>query len=57
LFINLAFRSSFQNTGGGATAFAGFLGFYAACIAVTYVVYLRKVSTEAGVRELAYAGV
>lgn len=57
LFINLAFRSSFQNTGGGAVAFASFLGFYAVCIVVTYVVYLRKVPTAAGARELAYAGV
>ena len=52
LFINLAFRSSLQNTGSGATAFAGFLGFYAVCIVVTYVVYLRKVPTAAGAREL-----
>jgi NNP family nitrate/nitrite transporter-like MFS transporter len=57
LFINLSFRSSFQNTGSGATAFAAFLAFYAVCVVVTYVVYLRKVPTESGVRELAYAGV
>jgi NNP family nitrate/nitrite transporter-like MFS transporter len=57
LFINLAFRSSFQNTGSGAMAFTAFLIFYGSCIAVTYAVYLRKVPTEAGVRELAYAGV
>lgn len=57
LFINLAFRSSFQNTGSGVIAFSSFLGFYAACIVVTYVVYLRRVPTAAGARELAYAGV
>jgi NNP family nitrate/nitrite transporter-like MFS transporter len=57
LFINLAFRSSFQNTGGGTTAFIAFLSFYGVCIVVTYVVYLRKVATATGVRELAYAGV
>jgi MFS transporter, NNP family, nitrate/nitrite transporter len=57
LFINLAFRSSFQSTGSGVTAFVAFLMFYGVCIAVTYAVYLRKVPTPSGVRELAYAGV
>jgi MFS transporter, NNP family, nitrate/nitrite transporter len=57
LFINLAFRSSFQSTGSGVTAFVAFLVFYGVCVAVTYAVYLRKVPTATGVRELAYAGV
>jgi NNP family nitrate/nitrite transporter-like MFS transporter len=41
LLINLAFRSSFQATQSGAPAFWAFLAFYAACMAVTFVVYLR----------------
>jgi MFS transporter, NNP family, nitrate/nitrite transporter len=57
LFINLAFRSSFQNTGSGVAAFVAFLGFYGVCVGVIYVVYLRKVPSASGVRELAYAGV
>ena len=57
VFINLAFRSSFQSTGSGTTAFSAFLVFYGVCVVVTYAVYLRKVPTPAGARELAYAGV
>ncbi|HEY3259633.1 MAG TPA: nitrate/nitrite transporter [Pseudonocardiaceae bacterium] len=57
LFINLAFRSSFQTTGSGTTAFAAFLVFYTVCGAVTYAVYLRKVAIPSGARELAYAGI
>lgn len=57
LFINLAFRSSFLSTGSGVAAFWSFLGFYAVCVVVTYAVYLRKVTSASGARELAYAGV
>jgi MFS transporter, NNP family, nitrate/nitrite transporter len=57
LFINLAFRSSFQNTGSGVTAFLAFLVFYGVCVLVTYAVYLRKVVSVDGARELAYARV
>ncbi|GAA4943056.1 NNP family nitrate/nitrite transporter-like MFS transporter [Actinomycetospora succinea] len=42
LLINLAFRSSFQATGSGAPAFWAFLAFYAACMAVTAGVYMRR---------------
>ncbi|RKN39804.1 nitrate/nitrite transporter [Streptomyces hoynatensis] len=41
LGINLAFRQSFLATGSGAGAFWAFLGCYAACMAVTWFVYLR----------------
>ncbi|MFJ3585346.1 nitrate/nitrite transporter [Streptomyces sp. NPDC090127] len=42
LGINLAFRQSFQTAGTGTGAFVGFLLFYAACMAVTWAVYLRR---------------
>ncbi|MFG2332311.1 nitrate/nitrite transporter [Streptomyces sp. NPDC048604] len=41
LGINLAFRQSFQTAGSGTSAFLAFLAFYAACIVVTWAVYLR----------------
>ncbi|MFF7183045.1 MFS transporter [Streptomyces sp. NPDC008121] len=42
LGINLAFRQSFQTTGSGTWAFVAFLAFYAAALAVTWAVYLRR---------------
>ncbi|MET7993169.1 nitrate/nitrite transporter [Amycolatopsis sp. NPDC005232] len=42
LFINLAFRQSFADAHSGIPAFVGFLVFYAVCVGVTWVVYLRK---------------
>ncbi|PVZ08521.1 nitrate/nitrite transporter [Actinomycetospora cinnamomea] len=45
LLINLAFRSSFQSAQSGAPAFWAFLGFYAACMAVTFLVYMRHART------------
>ncbi|WP_406861212.1 nitrate/nitrite transporter [Streptomyces sp. HUAS MG47] len=42
LGINLAFRQSFQTAGTGTSAFVAFLAFYAACIVVTWAVYLRR---------------
>ncbi len=42
LGVNLAFRQSFGSTGEGVGAFVAFLGFYAACSAVTWAVYLRR---------------
>jgi MFS transporter, NNP family, nitrate/nitrite transporter len=42
LLINLAFRQSFLTTKSGIPAFWSFLVFYAACVLVTYVVYLRR---------------
>ncbi|MEU6643661.1 nitrate/nitrite transporter [Saccharomonospora sp. NPDC046836] len=57
LFINLAFRASFQSTGSGVVAFWSFLVFYAACIVVTYVVYLRgPIAKTAADRKLELAG-
>ena len=58
LFINLAFRQSFLTAQSGVPAFWSFLGFYALCVAVTYVVYLRPapIAVPAHPR-LAYAGV
>ncbi|QGZ52898.1 MFS transporter [Streptomyces sp. QHH-9511] len=42
--VNLAFRAAYGSEGGsGAPAFLAFLGFYALCVAVTWVVYLRPV--------------
>jgi NNP family nitrate/nitrite transporter-like MFS transporter len=57
LFINLAFRQSFMSAGSGDPAFWSFLAFYAVCVVVTYVVYLRPVPTETAHPRLAYAGV
>ncbi|WP_405780348.1 nitrate/nitrite transporter [Streptomyces sp. NBC_00859] len=42
LAINLAFRQAFGSGGTGTPAFVAFLGFYAACAAVTWAVYLRR---------------
>ncbi|MEU8778899.1 nitrate/nitrite transporter [Streptomyces sp. NPDC048606] len=42
LAINLVFRAAFLGSGSGTTAFVTFLGFYAACCAVTWAVYLRR---------------
>ncbi|MFG2819398.1 nitrate/nitrite transporter [Kitasatospora sp. NPDC048365] len=40
--VNLVFRASYGHPGGGGTgAFLAFLGFYAVCVVVTRVVYLR----------------
>jgi len=41
VFINVAFRFSFDATGAGTAAFTGFLVFYASCIALTWREYLR----------------
>ncbi|GAA4665769.1 nitrate/nitrite transporter [Amycolatopsis dongchuanensis] len=54
LFINLAFRQSFMNTGSGVPAFVGFLVFYGICFVVTWAVYLRR--SEVGDNQLALAG-
>ncbi len=42
LLINLAFRQSFLTTKSGVPACWSFLAFYAVCVVVTYVVYLRR---------------
>ncbi|MGW4161583.1 nitrate/nitrite transporter [Streptomyces sp. NPDC004788] len=53
LGINLAFRESFSSTGSGTGAFVAFLVFYAACMTVTWAVYLRRPSTVAPVPDTA----
>ena len=51
VLINLAFRQSFLVTKSGVPAFWFFLGFYGACVVVTYVVYLRGAAAVAsGIR-------
>jgi NNP family nitrate/nitrite transporter-like MFS transporter len=41
VLVNLAFRQSFMTTGTGDSAYLVFIAFYAVCVAVTWVVYLR----------------
>ncbi len=57
LFINLAFRQSFLTTKAGDAAFWSFMAFYAVCVVVTYVVYLRPAPVAVTSPRLAYAGV
>ncbi|MGH3798005.1 MAG: nitrate/nitrite transporter [Pseudonocardiaceae bacterium] len=58
VFINLAFRESFLTAKSGAPACWFFMAFYAVCVVVTYVVYLRRAPVEASEHpRLAYAGV
>jgi len=57
LMINLAFRQSFLTTKAGDAAFWSFLAFYAMCMVVTWVVYLRPAPVAAKGPRLAYAGV
>jgi NNP family nitrate/nitrite transporter-like MFS transporter len=42
LLINMAFRQSFLTAKSGIPAFGSFLLFYAACVLVIYLVYLRR---------------
>jgi len=42
VLVNVAFRQSFLTYQNGNGAYVGFIAFYAACFAVTWVVYLRK---------------
>ncbi|WP_202233918.1 nitrate/nitrite transporter [Actinacidiphila reveromycinica] len=46
--INLAFRESFLDAGSGTPAFVAFLGYYAVCFALTWVVYLRPAGGARG---------
>jgi NNP family nitrate/nitrite transporter-like MFS transporter len=58
VFINVAFRQAFLTEKSGVPAFWSFLAFYAVCVAVTYVVYLRRAPAEVTEHpRLAYAGV
>jgi NNP family nitrate/nitrite transporter-like MFS transporter len=39
--VNIAFRQSFLHTKSGNDAYVSFVAFYAACVIVTWLVYLR----------------
>ena len=41
VFVNLALRQSFLSNGTAYAAYIGFIGFYLACVLVTWAVYLR----------------
>ncbi|MEE1752237.1 nitrate/nitrite transporter [Streptomyces sp. SP18CS02] len=57
LGINLAFRQSFATAGTGTAAFVAFLLFYAACLAVTWAVYLRRPIEAPAKPQLSYSEV
>ncbi|MDT0351754.1 nitrate/nitrite transporter [Pseudonocardia charpentierae] len=57
VLINMAFRQSFLTAKTGDPAFWAFIAFYVACIAVTYVVYLRPVPVDVSHPRAAYARV
>lgn len=59
VLINLAFRESFSTTKSGVPACWSFLVFYAACVLVIYLVYLRRapVTVASEQPSLAYAQV
>jgi NNP family nitrate/nitrite transporter-like MFS transporter len=44
VLVNIAFRQSFLTTKTGNPAYIGFIAFYVACMAVTWLVYLRPSS-------------
>ena len=41
VLVNVAFRQSFLHTGSANGAYLGFIGFYVACLVLTWAVYLR----------------
>jgi NNP family nitrate/nitrite transporter-like MFS transporter len=49
VLVNLAFRQSFLTTGSGDAAYLVFIAFYAACVALTWAVYLRPGARMAGI--------
>ena len=57
VLINMAFRQSFLTAKTGDPAFWAFIAFYLACIAVTYVVYLRPAPVDISHPRAAYARV
>ncbi len=57
VLINMAFRQSFLTAKTGDPAFWAFIAFYLACIAVTYVVYLRPAPVDVSHPRAAYARV
>jgi len=48
VLVNVAFRQSFLSTRTGDPAYLGFIGWYVACLAVTWLVYLRRSSRPLG---------
>jgi NNP family nitrate/nitrite transporter-like MFS transporter len=44
VLINIAFRQSFLTDGTGDAAYLGFMAFYAVCVCLTWLVYLRAAS-------------
>jgi NNP family nitrate/nitrite transporter-like MFS transporter len=46
VLVNVAFRQSFLETKEGNAAYIAFLAYYAVCVLVTYVVYLRPRDTR-----------
>ncbi len=53
VFINLGFRTAYGSYHSGQMAFVAFLAYYAVCVVLTWVVYLRKSAesvTEAAAR-------
>ena len=49
VLVNVALRQSFLKTGNAEGAYMVFIGFYVACVAVTYVAYLRPAKRLDGV--------
>ena len=47
VLVNLAFRQSFLSSGTGDGAYVAFIGFYVACVVVTWAVYLRPSAAAA----------
>ena len=45
VLVNLAFRQSFLSSGSADAAYLVFIAFYAVCVAVTWLVYLRRPTT------------
>ena len=41
MLVNIAFRQSFLSSGNADAAYLAFIGWYALCFAVTWVVYRR----------------
>jgi MFS transporter, NNP family, nitrate/nitrite transporter len=44
VLINIAFRQSFLTYGTGDAAYIGFIAFYAVCVCLTWLVYVRAAS-------------
>jgi NNP family nitrate/nitrite transporter-like MFS transporter len=49
--INLALRESYRSTGTETPAFLIFLGFYLVCAALTWVAYVRRPVSAAGMSD------